>query len=322
MEKSIGYGSAPGKVIISGDHSVVYGYPALATALSLRCYVTAIRGERGLKITADGLEGYSYNTDELKSIKLGQKFSIFDNLAILVMKLISDEIALNLEIRSEIPISAGLGSSAAVAVATVAAITDLYQLNFTKEEISSYAYESEKVVHGKSSGIDNSIATWGGLLVFKEGNIEIKELKHKIPLMIINSNIPRNTKKLVLGVSERRDRHDKIMNAILLSMGILTSQVISEVDNGDLVKLGELMNMNQGLLEAIGVSHPLISQLTWDLNKMGALGSKLTGAGGGGCMIALFNSLKDTESIRTKLIKTGVEVIITEASPVGVVIGR
>lgn len=324
MDKSVGYGSAPGKVIISGDHSVVYGYPALATALNLRCHVIAALGEIGLEIAVENMsEGYTYSMNELEGINQGKKFSIFDSLAMLVTTLIpTAEIAIKLDISSEIPISAGLGSSAAVAVATIAAIADLFDLKFTKEEISSMAFESEKMIHGNPSGIDNSIATWGGLLVFEDGNIEKKELTHKMPLIIINSKIARDTKRLVASVAMLKENHDRVMGSLLTTMGTITQQVIIEVESGNMKKMGELMNMNQGLLEAINVSHPFLSKLIWELKEMGALGAKLTGAGGGGCMIALFESLDNSDMIKAKLMKLGVDVIITEASPTGVLIGR
>ncbi len=317
----IGYGSAPGKVIISGDHSVVYKYPALASAIDLRCRVKAVEINSGLRIIANDFGiSVDYTADELSRVGEGKDVhDKFDGIARIVNSMIDKGI--QLEIESEVPISAGLGSSAAVAVATVAAIADLYEMDISRERISELAFESEKVIHGRPSGIDNSIATYGGLLVFNDGKIDLKELKYEIPLVIVNSKVPRDTKKLVASVADLREEIDEI-DKVLYSMGNITRNVIDTVENGDLRRLGKLLDINQGLLDAIGVGHSALSEIIWRLRGIGLLGAKLTGAGGGGCMIGLMENSDNNEKIIAELSTLDVDVIFTSASSRGVEIGK
>lgn len=318
--KQIGRGSAPGKVIITGEHSVVYKYPALATALDLRCRVQAIPSNTGLSINSREFGiNITFTEQQLelvrKNIPVHDKF---DGLAKIVVSMINAP-SLMLEIESDVPVSAGLGSSAAVAAATVAAIADLYSLELVNEEISKLAFHSEEIVHGKPSGIDNSIATYGGMLIFEDGKITMQEIAEQIPLVIINSKIPRDTKKLVADVAELHSSWP-VMSGIIENMGTLSKEIINCIQKNDLPALGKLMDINQGLLDAIGVGHPLLSQLVWQCRNAGAYGAKLTGAGGGGCMIAVIDP-KYMDYLREVLSAFDVDVLVTSTSSRGVELG-
>ncbi|MCY3410358.1 MAG: mevalonate kinase [Candidatus Heimdallarchaeota archaeon] len=315
-----GYGSAPGKLIISGDHSVVYGQPAIAIALDLRCYVKAWKSSSGLIIHAKNLgDSYYYTISELQNLqKTETKFTKIDGIALgilITLGKIKPEIAV--EVNSDIPMSAGLGSSAAVAVACIAAVCDLYGINISNEKISEIAFESEKIIHGRPSGIDNTMATYGGMLVFENGNITLQELNQNIPLIIIDSQVDRDTKKMVSSVAELKEKYNEI-NEIIRCMGNVSRAVITSINNGNLKSLGDLLNINQGLLDAIGVNHPKLSELIWCLREAGCFGAKITGAGGGGCV---FGIAEDAESIVSNLTISG-SIIITNASLEGVKIGR
>jgi mevalonate kinase len=290
----MGYGSAPGKVILAGEHSVVHGTAAIAASLGLRCSVEAEEGDVGIAIEAVDIdETFHYSIEDLKQLSNNSTVhERLDSIALSGLKALTKESPrLQLKISSQIPISAGLGSSAAVAVATVAAVWDLYGYPMSLPKISQIAYESEKITHGTPSGIDNSIATYGGILMFKQGEITTSGLKQNIPLLIGNTLVHRDTKKIVSKVSSLKNSYPSLVEPIIASM------------------------------DALGVNHPALSKLIWTARDAGALGAKLTGAGGGGCMIALASSTKALHVIAQQL-QRDFQIIPTELSPVGVRVGK
>ncbi|MFV2016353.1 MAG: mevalonate kinase [Candidatus Heimdallarchaeota archaeon] len=323
----VGIGSAPGKVIISGEHSVVYGYPAIAVALGIRCKAISSYGDSGILINSVGLnENCRYLIKDIAQLEEGNSVhNGFDGIALAIIKTLNQiekEIRIEIQIQSDIPISAGLGSSAAVAVSSIASVLDLYNSALPKDMISSIAFESEKITHGNPSGIDNSIATFGGILKFQSGQIEQKGLRHTIPLVIGNTKIPRDTKILVAGVLDLKNNHPSIIDPILQTMGDLAEQTEGLIETKDLENLGKVLNINQGLLDSIGVGHNVLSDYIWKARAAGALGAKLTGAGGGGCMIALAEDMHSRDVIVSKLKSDNLNIIATEISQVGVIIGE
>lgn len=221
----------------------------------------------------------------------------------------------DISIRSDIPPGAGLGSSAAVSVALTMAINALLNLNLSKSEISDIAFKAEKIVHGTPSGIDNTIATNGSIILYKGGTIKPVKLNSRIPLVIGDTGIERNTAEWVRKVRLRRDRQTEVVTPIINSIGKLVMESLKFLEKNDLPALGELMDINQGLLEAIGVS-------TFELNKLinvartnGAY-VKLTVQGGGGCMIALSPEMKQKQ-IADALLKADGKPIITNISQEG-----
>ncbi len=302
---------------------MVYGLPAIAVAISLRCRVESREIAEGITIDAKDLNTVSnYTFDQLRSLDT-ELADGTDSIALLVYKLLPDKNrGVYLEIQSDIPISAGLGSSAALAVSTIASVMDLFDLELSKSQISELAFESEKIIHGQPSGIDNSIATYGGLLVFKDSSIDLKELKQSFSLIIANTRIERDTKKLVSGVADLKTQFPDLINPTLKLMGDLSIEAINSIEENNIHKLGQLMNINQGYLDSIGVGHEFLSRLIWVSRNNGALGAKLTGAGGGGCMIALIRDNREAIQISDKLKSMGADVYIASMSVEGVRIGE
>ncbi len=286
--------SAPGKVILFGEHFVVYDEPAIVMAVNLRADVSAEETQKpGVQVESQDLSvsgtfiedsytprvGGTRGKATLEPIYLAAK-------AVLVQRELKG--GLHIKVKSEIPIAAGLGSSAAVAVATVAAVGKVLEVGLSREEISKLAYRAEEYVHGKPSGIDQTISTFGGAITYKRtSGFSPLEMSTPISLVIGDTGQKRSTGGLVSMVRERRDRFPEIMNPIIRAGGNVTLSAIEALRGGDLRSLGELMNVNHGLLSAIGVSNEMLDRLVNAARTAGALGSKLTGAGGGGCMIAL-----------------------------------
>ncbi|XP_057499768.1 mevalonate kinase-like [Actinidia eriantha] len=217
-------------------------------------------------------------------------------------------------ITSELPLGSGLGSSAALCVSLSAALLalsgsvnlDCYHqgwLMFGENElelVNKWAFEGEKIIHGKPSGIDNTVSTYGNMIKFRSG--ELTRLKSNMPLkmLITNTKVGRNTKALVSGVSERTVRHPIAMSAVFKAVDSISNEVAAIIQSpahDDSTasekedKLGELMEMNQGLLQCMGVSHASIETVLRTTLKY-KLATKLTGAGGGGCVLTLIPTLQ------------------------------
>lgn len=287
--------SAPGKVILFGEHSVVYGGSAVVLAIDKKVTVVAeLRNDDAIRIDAStlGLSGLFRGT---KYTPILGDFRASDKLKPIVVAVRSFEEkthvkkGINLTVTSDLPIAVGLGSSAATAVATVAAINEIYETALSSEEISLLALESEKAVHGNPSGIDNTIACYGGGLVYDRqlGTQRLSDLED-LPLIIGNTGTPRSTGKLVAKVAEMR-KTNKVMDLVISCMSQVAQLGKEALLKHDYVRVGELMNINHGLLWALGVSSKQLDNLVNAALEAGALGAKLTGAGGGGCMIAMPN---------------------------------
>jgi mevalonate kinase len=191
-------------------------------------------------------------------------------------------------VKSEIPVAAGLGSSAAVAVATVAAVAKVLEMDLSREEISKLSYSAEEYVHGKPSGIDQTISTFGGVITYRRTRgFSPIGISTPIPIVIGDTGQKRSTGRLVSMVRDRKEKYPEVLDLVIRAGGHVSVLAAEAMKKGDLHSLGELMNLDHGLLSAIGVSNEKLDRLVNAARKAGALGSKLTGAGGGGCMIAL-----------------------------------
>ncbi len=249
--------SAPGKVFLFGEHAVLYGKPGIAMAIRPRVYVTVRRAKR---------------TSELKSPYLEE---CFRQMAVQG----------TLYIRSLLPSASGLGSSAAVTVATLCAINDEFGLGHSREEVSQIAFEIEKKVQkGRASPTDTYVSSFGGLVLI--GPSSKRRLPpQNFPLVIGNSGVSHSTSRMAELVSTfRRDNPDIVM-PVLNAIEGTTRKALHSLNSPK--ELGYLMDVNHSLLEALGVGHPVLSRLVLAARAAGAFGAKLTGAGGGGCMVAL-----------------------------------
>ena len=261
--------SAPGKVILFGEHFVVYDKPAIVSAISLRAYVEAVKSDRG--IILDGWSG--------------------ENPAVKASAYVIDQLGysggLNLRIRSSIPQSVGLGSSASVSVASAAATSLLLKGELDLELIRRAAHLGESLVHYRPSGIDTTIATYGGGGIYTRSEGFRSMSLNLDEILIINTGKARRTGDLVRRVKEFRDAHGEEFEKILEDAERIIWEAVDALKARDLELIGNLMLRNQELLRRVGVSSKEIEDVIELCMRFGALGAKLTGAGGGGCVIAV-----------------------------------
>jgi mevalonate kinase len=286
--------TAPGKVILFGEHSVVYGGPAVVLAIDRRArVVVSRRNDYKVYIDADnlGFSGY-FEGDIYHAVRgkvwRGRNLAALNVTARKTMEFLGVESGLNLKVRSMIPIAVGLGSSAAISVATVGAVDKLFEGELDKETISRLAYEGETIIHGKPSGVDNNVSTFGGVMSYERGQgFKTFEFKGKLPFIIGNTMRKRSTRKMVEYVAALKDRNPKAMDKVIDTMAFIAREGLESLLDVNMNRLGDLMNINHGLLSGIGVSTMKLETLVHTARKNGALGAKLTGAGGGGCIIAV-----------------------------------
>jgi mevalonate kinase len=292
--------SAPAKVILFGEHFVVYGEPAIVLAIDKRAYATVEnRQDKHLHIRSANLNLAGCFENGIFKIEQGnvkEAKSRFEPVKLAVdevLKKCGESIGLNIEINSTVPVAAGLGSSAAVAAAVAGAVGELLNVKMTKEDILRVAFEAEKTVHGTPSGVDPAIATFGGTLLFQtDTGFKPLEVQMDIPLIIGNTGIERSTRLQVEKVRNLKEKHPQIVDHIMWTAREIVLRAVDALKENDLETLGELMNINHALLYGVGVSDESLEWLITAARKAGALGAKLTGAGGGGCMIALAKNEK------------------------------
>lgn len=305
--------SAPGKVIWFGEHFVVLGKPAIASSINLRAKV-CISGSQNNKIVIESRdldEKYVYGRKI--SSKLVQFKKIIDYC--LSQNIISRLKPFHAVIESSIPIASGLGSSASTAVAFTAAFLAYHNIYFDRNTISRIAYEAEKIVHAKPSGIDNTVTSYGGFLVYRKGRI--RRIRVKWPkqylLLIVDTGIPRNTGEVVKKVLERYRRNEDIMKHIYVAAEKIVRKAIKCFRNGDIDCIAELMNINHGLLASLGTSIYKIESIIHKALVSGALAAKITGAGMGGSVIVLANRSKLEDIIKSL---SPISYRIIRASPI------
>lgn len=316
--KSIAF-SAPGKVILFGEHSVVYGHPAIATAIDLRAKCELKKtSEKAIKISTPNLFPDKIFTIFQHSL-IPSELEPFKHICLLISDSKKNIPAPEVRITSTIPPSSGLGSSAATAVSLTASLLKFYEIEYSLERICDIAFESEKITHGSPSGIDNSISTYGGGIFYEKG--KITTLTAKIPssfLVIINSLVSRSTKNLVEQVQKKKENEPNTVQSIFKGIENITRDAKKQLELGHLEEIGNLLNANHELLEQLGVGHPTLTKIVNIIDRYHALGRKLTGAGGGGCIIALFDKLSVAKELAINLATYGFPSYVSNIFEIGV----
>ena len=275
---------ASGKIILLGEHAVVYGRPALAAPIPLAVEARVVdSADTVLLIPRWGIEQrvppMSENPQGVTGI-----------LALLLERLDLASRALTIEAFPNVPRAMGLGGSSALAVAVIRALSDHFKLDLSNERVNELAFECERAAHGTPSGVDNTIATYGSTLLFENnGSPSFQEVRPagSVSIAIGISGKESLTATTVAQVRKAWERQPERYERIFDQIGDLTRAGTEALQDGAYQELGELMNLCQGYLNALQVSTPELEELIHIARRRGAVGAKLTGGGGGGSVIAL-----------------------------------
>jgi len=282
----MGKGSGYGKVILFGEHFVVHGLPGVVSAIDSTTDAEVKKIFKGLQIKDERKTAKGYSEEK----RLQQIESIERMLKAMG---IDPKIGLDIWIGGTLPGFSGLGASAASSVAIARGIAQELSMQVSDKKINQIAYEAEKAYAGNPSGIDNTAATYGGLMWFKKDlaggpdKIEKLHLRRPIEIVIGSTGKVANTKAMVEGVADRKKKNPQKYDPVFKQAENVAVAGRRALENYDLKKIGDLMNENHRLLQEIGVSSKELDSLVDLARKQGAFGAKLTGGGGGGCMVAL-----------------------------------
>jgi mevalonate kinase len=286
---------APSKAIITGEHFVVHGAWALAAALP-RKVRAEIRPASSLLVTSDRFR--NERSPELRPIvrvveRMAKDYSVASDLRV--------------SIASEVPGGAGLGSSAATLVAVASAFSRFHSLGLGIGEVIRLAMVGEMEIHGKPSGIDPTVCAKGGVILYRRGSAPKKvRLPGPCSLLVSYSGINRSTKGQIGQVSRVRAKLPGLFSALVSGISELSLSAADALGSGDREGLGHLLAVNQAVLGSMGVSNGTIDGMVDLMGSLGCYGAKLTGAGGGGSVIAVCPEAKE-KSIASGLTARGFE---------------
>jgi len=295
---------APSKAIITGEHFVVHGAWALAAALP-----------RKVRVEVRPAPSFGVTSDRFRDARSRELLPV-----VRVVEDMSREFAvdprLNFSITSSVPGGAGLGSSAATMVAVASAFSRFYSLGLRASEIIRFAMVGEREVHGKPSGIDPAICAKGGVILYRRGTPSRRvRLQGPFSLLVSYSGINRSTRGQIGRVSRVKERLPGLFSTLVSGISDLSLSAADALRSGDKEGLGNLLAVNQAVLGSMGVSNATIDEMVDLMGSLGSYGGKLTGAGGGGSVIAVCPEAKE-KSIVSGLTARGFETFRAQI-PVG-----
>ena len=311
--------SAPGKIILFGEHFVVHGVKAILCAINKRAIVISKKNEtQNIFIKSSLGENTIPISESLDNIE-----STFKPFFFIAKKIINENNFSNgvdIEIQSEIPIGAGLGSSSACCVAAALSISNLFS-KLDKNQILELAIEAEKTIFPNTSGADCTVSVFGGIIDYQKDNgYKIIETNHEFDFIVVNSKKSHSTNIVVNRVNEFKNENKKIFDDLCGEESKLIEKAIDSLQKFDLETIGKCMAQNQIFLEQLGVSNDLLLSIVKLVEKE-TFGAKITVAGDGGCIIALTEKNKkdsvlehikvEHESYPVTIDKVGMQVFNT-----------
>ncbi|MEM7097507.1 MAG: hydroxymethylglutaryl-CoA reductase, degradative [Pseudomonadota bacterium] len=299
--------SASGKIILLGEHAVVYGRPAIALPIPLAVEASV------QKDVSDGVNiviprwGLEQQVHEATQGFGGILAEVFAQLELLNTDML-------IEVFPHVPRAQGLGGSSALAVAILRAVNHSYDLALTDHQINDFAFQCEKAAHGTPSGVDNTVATFGAPLWYQRINeqptFESLKLGQELNLVVGMSGQESLTAETVGQVRNAWKQAPQRYEGIFDQIAVFTNTAREALAGGQLAEVGELMNLCHGYLNALQLSTPGLEELIHIARKQGAYGAKLTGGGGGGSMISLAENLESAKSISDAMGAAGYEAIV------------
>ncbi|MFQ5979592.1 MAG: mevalonate kinase [Candidatus Heimdallarchaeota archaeon] len=285
----MGQGKGYGKTILFGEHFVVYGLPAIASAISAATIanVERLEGQTGWQLDDQRPEVPGY-----KAKKASQQQKSIENV-LSYCGIDTTEIGIKISYSGDLTCASGFGASAASCSSLARALNNEFNLGFDDEKINEAAYEGEKAYHGSPSGIDNTCSTYGGLVWYKrnlEGGKNLVETMHlakPVELVLASSGISANTTEVVADVRAKKDADPDWFDEIINQYSEIIQKARHALTNLNFEEVGQLMNANHRLLQEITVSCTELDDLVETARANGAIGAKLTGTGRGGIQISL-----------------------------------
>ncbi|WEV41847.1 mevalonate kinase [Bifidobacterium sp. ESL0682] len=337
----MGYGETWAKVILMGEHSVVYGYPAVAApllSLKMRAWVTPVEQEHVEVVSGQArhsvISDFRHSDDDLSlSSKLepsrsfssqshvgtlkalnyegslsdaGSRFGGLER-AVKVATEFASHPALTFDVvtDSSFPAGRGMGSSAASAGAVIRAILDACDVKASEQEILRLTNEAEVITHGNPSGLDAATTCSRDLVAFESGDIEKMSVDMPAYLVIADSGIAGSTREAVGNVHKQDEQDHARVKSIMDELGELARASETDLELGAVRMLGKSMNRAHELLDELNVSHPLVNHLVEAARAAGASGAKMTGGGLGGCLIALAADAETAKNVKRTLLHEG-----------------
>ena len=296
--------SAPAKIILLGEHAVVYDQPAIAVPLSgLRASARFI----GQNVPGHGLQIISEDTKQTTLIASdGSTDEPLANVVNVMLGLLGVPVPdAIISIQSDIPLASGLGSGAAISAALGRTLSSILNLSIDNQRLNEIVYQTEKIHHGTPSGIDNTVVVYEQPVYFRRNSpIEHLTIQHPFHLLIANTGEQSLTRIAVGEVRRLYESKSQQIQGILDAIGQLVSQARQAMEQGNSIELGQLMSKNHTLLQQLTVSSTELDTLVKAALDNGALGAKLSGGGRGGNMIALV-APDDVSTVETALYDAG-----------------
>jgi mevalonate kinase len=317
--------SSPGKLILFGEHAVVYGKPCIVTAVDQRVHVTAqLNGVNQLVVNAPqmGIKNYRRRLKDLGSQEMPKQVSFIEAVVKRFAQKYGLSRGLDIQTKSDFSHTFGFGSSSAVTVASVKALAELYQAPLTEKELFSLSYRAVLDIQGVGSGFDLAAALWGKTIYFVTGAKKVSPVSvRRLPIIVAYSGVKADTPTLVRQVAELKRRRPYLVGKIFGRIAQIVEKGKVALETQRWSEVGKLMLQNQTLLEKLEVSSLRLEKLVQAAVKAGAYGAKLSGAGGGDCMIAVCHPARQRQ-VAAALTQAGGTIMKVRLNAQGVLCQR